>query len=91
VSAPAARSDGDYGALATTRRQLRLICDLHGVGSGVLAPLAGPSVIHFCGHRLADVDSDGRFGAELEPAVAERIAEVVARHPPGYAYGSLAT
>ena len=55
------RHHGDYGALATTRRQLRLICELMGLDPGVLAPLAGPSVIHFCGHRLAD----GGFGRAL--------------------------
>jgi hypothetical protein len=86
----AARHQGDYGALATTRRQLRLVCELMDLDPGVLALLAGPSVIHFCGHRLADEDTDGRFGADLEGPVAERVAEVVRRHPPGYAYGSLA-
>ncbi|MGZ6617304.1 MAG: tetratricopeptide repeat-containing protein, partial [Solirubrobacteraceae bacterium] len=85
------RHHGDYGALATTRRQLRLICELTDLDPGVLAPLAGPSVIHFCGHRLAEAGSDGRFVAEAEAAVAQRIAEVVRRHPPGYAYGSLAS
>jgi Adenylate and Guanylate cyclase catalytic domain len=84
------RHHGDYGALATTRRQLRLICELMDLDPGVLAPLAGPSVIHFCGHRLTEAGSDGRFVAEAEAAVAQRIAEVVRRHPPGYAYGSLA-
>ena len=87
----AARHQHDYGALATTRRQLRLICELMDLDPAVLAVLAGPSVIHFCGHRLADVDSDGRFVARAESPVAQRIAEVVRRHPPGYAYGSLAS
>lgn len=89
----AARHGGDYGALATTRRQLRLICELMDVDPGLLAVLAGPSVIHFCGHRLADEHErdPGRFGAELAAPVAQRIAEVVRRHPPGYAYGSLAS
>ena len=87
----AARHEGDYGALATTRRQLRLVCELMGLDPGVLAPLAGPSVIHFCGHRLAEAGSDGRFVADAETAVAQRVAEVVRRHPPGYAYGSLAS
>ena len=45
--------DGDYGALSTTRRQLRLICALGGVDPGILSPLAGPAVAHFCGHRIA--------------------------------------
>ena len=87
----AARHEGDYGALATTRRQLRLVCELVGLDPGVLAPLAGPSVIHFCGHRVAEAGSDGRFAADAETVVAQRVAEVVRRHPPGYAYGSLAS
>ncbi len=89
----AARHEGDYGALATTRRQLRLICRLLDLDPGVLAPLAGPPVIHFCGHRITPTSAQGsaRFDAELERPVAERIAEVVRRHPPGYAYGSLAS
>src|ERR1700749_2665872 len=49
----AATHDGDYGALASTRRQLRLVCDLLGIDPEVLAPLAGPTVVHFCGHRLS--------------------------------------
>lgn len=44
---------GDYGALATTRRQLRLVCELQGLDPGVLRALAGPAVAHFCGHRIA--------------------------------------
>jgi hypothetical protein len=77
----AARHNGDYGALATTRRQLRLVCGLLDLDPGVLAPLAGPPVIHFCGHRVthARASDAGRFDAELEGAVAERIAEVVRR------------
>ena len=81
----------DYGAVATTRRQLRTICELTGVDPRLLAVLAGPAVVHFCGHRIADEHEQGRFPAAAERAVAERIAEVVARHPVGFAYGSLAS
>ena len=81
----------DYGALATTRRQLRTICDLTGLDSQPLGVLAGPAVVHFCGHRIADEHGQGRFPADAEGAVAAGIAEVVARHPAGYAYGSLAS
>jgi hypothetical protein len=81
----------DYGAVATTRRQLRTICELTGVDPQLLAVLAGPAVVHFCGHRIADEHEQGRFPAAAEGAVAERIAEVVARHPVGFAYGSLAS
>ena len=87
----AARHEGDYAALATTRRQLRTICELLAFDPEVLSPLAGPAVVHFCGHRMADEHERGRFSHEAEPAVAARIAEVIERHPAGFAYGSLAS
>jgi hypothetical protein len=84
----AALHAGDHSALATTRRQLRLICELGGTGSDLLPLLAGPGVVHFCGHRIA---AGGRFPPEAEADVAERIAAEVAREPPGYAWGALAS
>jgi hypothetical protein len=87
----AGRHGGDYGALATTRRQLRIVCALTGVDAELLRVLAGPAVVHFCGHRVADEAGDGRFSREAEAAVSASIGEVVDRHPAGYAYGSLAS
>jgi tetratricopeptide (TPR) repeat protein len=86
-----ARHEGDYSALATTRRQLRMICGLLGTDPQVLSVLAGPSVVHFCGHRIASEEGDGSFVAGLEAIVAARIAAEVARLGAGYAYGSLAS
>ena len=83
----AQRHEGDYVGLASTRRQLRLLCELTGTTTDVLAPLAGPAVVHFCGHRIAE---NGRFPSSSEPAIADRIDDEVVRHQPGYAYGSLA-
>jgi tetratricopeptide (TPR) repeat protein len=79
---------GDHAALATTRRQLRLICDLTGADAELVTVLAGPSVAHFCGHRIA---AGGRFPPEAELEVARRIEAEVDRDPPGYAYGALAS
>src|SRR2546428_2331041 len=59
---------GDYGAVATTRRQLRIVCDQRGIDSGILSRLAGPRVIHYCGHRLG---VDGALPPEKEQQVAE--------------------
>ena len=87
----AASHDSDYGALATTRRQLRMICELTGADQELLDVLAGPGVVHFCGHRIADAGASGRFPHEAEGAVSVAIAEVVAQHSAGYAYGSLAS
>ena len=81
---------GDYAALATTRRQLRMICEVEGIDPEILLPLSGPAVVHYCGHRIA-VGERPRFTVDAETAVAGRIKEVVERHAPGYAYGSLAS
>lgn len=80
----------DFAALATTRRQLRMICEITGLDPQLLAALAGPGVVHFCGHRIGDYE-DARFPAGAEAAVAARIDAVVAFEAPGYAYGSLAS
>jgi len=82
----AARHERDYGALATTRRQLRVICENLGVDLALLKPLTGPRVVHFCGHRIG---TDG-FPPEAEARVASSIARVLERDAPGYAYGALA-
>ncbi len=87
----AARNGGDYGALATTRRQLRTICDVLGVDPQPLSALAGPGVVHFSGHRIAGADQQGRFAHDAEGRIAARIGEVVASAQPGFAYGSLAS
>jgi hypothetical protein len=87
----AALHGGDYGAVATTRRQLRLVCDAVGVDAAVLSALAGPAVAHFCGHRIAARGTDGRFPAAQEESVARAIADELDRRPVGIAYGSLAS
>jgi class 3 adenylate cyclase len=82
---------GDYSAVATTRRQLRLVCALTGIDPEVVAILAGPGVAHFCGHRIAAPGAPGRFPAEAEQGVADRIDAELTRDAPRYAYGSLAS
>ena len=81
----------DFGALATTRRQLRLICHMIDTDPALISPLAGPAVAHFCGHRIAAPGTTGRFLSEDEEAVAALVAEAVERFPTGIAYGSLAS
>lgn len=80
----------DYGALATTRRQLRMICEMLGVDEALLSPLAGPSVVHFCGHRIGAPGETSRFPAEEEASAASGIARVLEDHRIGFAYGALA-
>jgi hypothetical protein len=84
----AALHGGDDGALATTRRQLRLVCALTGSRADLLLRLAGPTVVHYCGHRIAE---RGRFAASAEADVAARIRDETAKRTLGYAYGSLAS
>jgi hypothetical protein len=86
----AERHGGDYGAVASTRRQLRLVCELLGTDTQLLSVLAGPGVVHFCGHLISSGDRRGGFPAESVPRVAASISEQVKRHRPSFAYGSLA-
>jgi hypothetical protein len=81
----------DFGAVSTTRRQLRLVCELSGVDQAVLAALPGPAVVHFCGHRIAAAGETGRFRASDEGRVADRIRGEVERASATYAYGALAS
>ncbi len=85
----AGRHDGDYGALATTRRQLRVICEILGVDQAVLSPLAGPGVVYFCGHRMGRAGEPSRFPPEAEGRAAEAMARVLDRDRAGFAYGAL--
>ena len=86
----AALNAGDHSARATTRRQLRLVCEISGVDDELLSEIAGPSVVHYCGHRIQAADGS-RFSASDEKLVATRIAKVLDRDAPGFAYGSLAS
>src|SRR3954452_8491533 len=76
---------GDYSALATTRRQLRLLVDATGLDPAVLEVLAGPAAVHFCGHRIG-----ARFPADAEAAVGAQIERALDGTSPGFAYGALA-
>ncbi len=86
----AALHGGDYGAAATTRRQLRLVCEATGIDPDILAALAGPAVVHYCGHLISAEHAPSHFPAGAEEAVSKSIADAVLRHPAGYAYGALA-
>ena len=81
----------DYGALSTTRRQLRLICNEAGIDPRVLSPLAGPAVAHYCGHLMAPTGTGGRFTSDGEAEVTDRIVRAVDSRPVAFAYGSLAS
>jgi hypothetical protein len=80
----------DHGAVATTRRQLRLVSSYLDVDADVVDVLAGPAVAHYCGHRIS-ADGGGPLTADTVPSAEAAIAEELARHPVAYAYGSLAS
>jgi hypothetical protein len=82
--------ESDYAAMATTRRQLRLVCEQRGIDQDVLAPFAGPRVVHYCGHRLSADFISGAFPRSSLRHVADAIAVEVEHQRPAYAYGSLA-
>jgi adenylate cyclase len=77
----------DQGARASSRRQLAMVATHIGIaeaGRGdLLAPLAPPRPIHFCGHMFA---MDGA----AEVALSAAIAEVLREENVGFAYGALA-
>jgi hypothetical protein len=87
----AAAHGGDYGALSTTRRQLRMVCLAAGIDLKVLAVFAGTTVVHFCGHRIAADGEEGPFRAVDEADAADRVARAVEHRPAAFAYGSLAS
>jgi hypothetical protein len=84
----AALAHGDYAAIATTRRQIRLVCTALGVGENLIEALPVPEVVHYCGHRITP-GSEGRFRAADEAAVTTRIRAAIAARSIGHGYGSM--
>ena len=91
LTAAAGLHEGDFGAVSTTRRQLRMICGLTGVDEGILSALAGPAVAHYCGHMISGDDGNDGLRNFDEDAVRKDIEATIARNPVGFAYGSLAS
>jgi class 3 adenylate cyclase len=85
LSAAAEAAGGDYSAIATTRRQLRLVCEARALPIDALEPLSPPSVIFYSGHLIGS-----RFPESREPEVSLQIAAALKREAVGFGYGSLA-
>ena len=81
---------GDHASRATTLRQLRMICDLVGIDPAILHPILNPSVVHFCGHRMAPEGARGRFTVADEPRIGEELRKTFAGLGAGFGFGSLA-
>ena len=85
LAAAGASHRGDMSALATTRRELKLVCDARGIPREILAPLSTRSVIHYTGHVIG-----ARFPKNDESRVRHLIAQSLERLGVGFGYGSLA-
>ena len=90
LAAAFAAVGNDLAALATTRKQLALICAVSGLSSDVLAEFIPPRVIHYCGHIIKPPGESGRFSADQEARVAEAIRDRLVQSNVGFGYGSLA-
>jgi DNA-binding SARP family transcriptional activator len=80
----------NWAARATTLRQLRVVCSTLDLDHSILRPIRNPSIVHFCGHRIAGPGSPGRFPVDQEGRVAEEVADNLERLEIGVGYGSLA-
>ncbi len=83
-------SEGHHAQRATTRHQLDIVCELLDIDPDISIPIANPTVVHFCGHRILPEGSTGRFSPEEEPHVAKELAETFERLEVGVGFGSLA-
>jgi hypothetical protein len=86
----AAAFAGNAMAIASTRRQLIQICDYKGINNAIVSALRNRTVIHYTGHMIAPEGMPGRFPAQAEAQVGERIRWSLANNNVGYGYGSLA-
>ena len=83
-------ADADYRGLASTIRQLCLVVGANRIDPSVLATLAPPKVVHYCGHIIAAPGAQGRFPADQADRVRGEIEHQLAAMDIGFAYGSLA-
>jgi hypothetical protein len=82
----------DLGTRASTRSQIRRLCvELGWDPIPLLAPLAPPEVLHYCGHMVSPVGAPGRFPWDQEEDVADAVRRRLADRAIGFVYGSLAS
>lgn len=83
----AVRNSGDYGGRSSTLRQLGMVASHLGLDgaarAAMLAPLAPPRIVHFCGHMFAqDAGAEAQLRAAIDAVLDEEVV--------GFAYGALA-
>jgi tetratricopeptide repeat protein len=86
----AAALAGNAMAIASTRKQLIQIINYKGLDQAIVSLLRNRNVIHYTGHMITPEGLPGRFPAQAEAQVADRIRLELANHNVGYGYGSLA-
>jgi len=87
----AIRTQNDLGAHATTRRQLRFLCQATGLDpEPIVTVLAQPEVVHYCGHMTAPPGAPSRFPHEQQAVVAEKVRERLRTRRVGFLHGALA-
>lgn len=92
LTTAAATHHDDHGGQATTRRQLRFLCDSLGVDPApVIKVLEQPEVVHYCGHMTAPAGMPSRFPQVQQSGVAAKVRERLKARRVGYAHGSLAS
>jgi class 3 adenylate cyclase len=87
LAGAACKGSADLGARSSTLRQLGMIAAFQGRSAeacaALLAPLAPPRVVHYCGHMFgADPPAEARVRAALD--------KVLESEDVGFAYGALA-
>jgi len=80
----------DFRAIARTIQQLHLVADAKGLSIDTSGSLALPRVIHYLGHIISAPGGQGRFPAEAEEVVGERIEKALEGSAGLFAHGSLA-
>jgi class 3 adenylate cyclase len=80
----------NFRDIARTIQQLHLVADAKGISVDTSGSLALPRVIHFLGHIISAPGGRGRFPAELEDEVRQRIDKALEGSAGLFAYGSLA-
>ncbi len=92
LTTAASLAHDDHGAQATTRRQLRFLCEALGLEPApILEVLAQPDVVHYCGHMTAAPGRTARFPHEQQAAVALEVRTRLQARKVGYFHGSLAS
>ena len=91
ISAAAAVSGVSASDLASTKKQLRIVCRFQQFDPVVLAPFRIPRPLRYCGHRNLWTGETEERRLALEQRLAQAVDRFLESHQVGYAFGSLAS